>query len=150
MYWFLSVLAAFDENGIDIKIKGAVAEIHFIITGPLTHIGVQNCAEDPSNLCVTEDVYVPSSNNRRNRRQTDVVNHDFTEDVVLSDPEATKFTFSFWLYDDDVLLYEDARVVPIDTSGGGEFVFLSYLFMKVLFKLIIIIRNFITWIAYNW
>ena len=115
------MLAAFDENGIDIKIKGAVAEIHFIITGPLTNIRVQNCAEDSSKLCVTEDVKVPSSNNRRNRRQTDVVNHDFTEDVVLSDPEATKFTFSFWLYDDDVLLYEEARVVPVDTSGGGEF-----------------------------
>ena len=123
------MLAAFDKNGIDIKIKGAVAEIHFIITGPLTHIRVQNCAEDSSKLCVTEDVKVPPSNNRRNRRQTDVVNYDFMEDVVLSDPEATTFTFSFWLYDDDVLLYEEARVVPVDTSGGGEFQFFFLIYL---------------------
>ena len=82
---------------------------------------------------MTEDVKVPPSNNRRNRRQTDVVNHDFTEDVVLSDPEATKFTFSFWLFDDDVLLYEEARVVPVDTSGGGEFDNFTFWFLLTRF-----------------
>jgi hypothetical protein len=39
-------------------------------------------------------------------------------DVPLADPEETEFIFSFWMYDGDDLLYQDANTIHIDITGS--------------------------------
>ncbi|KAK2138441.1 hypothetical protein LSH36_3042g00000, partial [Paralvinella palmiformis] len=85
----------------EVTIKGDKAEISFHILGPLTHIKVENCVEGTEN-CVTETVMIPQKT--RIKRETVRTVYDFMATVGLVDSEAKRLLFSFWMYDDDVLL----------------------------------------------
>ena len=99
----------------EIKIRGDRAEIHFIISGQLTHIKVRNCVEDTDN-CVTAEVKVPDKT--RKRRQTTRVLYDFIAKVILVDPDAKHLIFSFWIYDGDMLLTHEPVDVYINNDKG--------------------------------
>ena len=99
----------------EITIKGDRAEIHFIISGKLTQIKVENCVEDTDN-CVTEDVRVPDK--RRKRRQTTRIFYDFVARVTLVDPDAKRLIFYFWIYDGDILLTSEPVDVNINNAKG--------------------------------
>ena len=97
----------------EIKIKDDQAEIHFIISGQLTHIKVENCVEDTDN-CVTENVTVP--NKRRKKRQATRILYDFIGTVTLVDPGAKHLMFDFWIYDGDILLTSEPTHLIINKN----------------------------------
>ncbi|KAK2138879.1 hypothetical protein LSH36_2276g00001, partial [Paralvinella palmiformis] len=99
----------------EITILEGRAEIHFIISGPLTHILEENCVMD-TNICDKATITVPTKQHLRSSQDTDV--HDFTTDVPLADPEATELLFSFWMYDGEHLLYQDDNNIIIELTGS--------------------------------
>ncbi|KAK2138988.1 hypothetical protein LSH36_2155g00004 [Paralvinella palmiformis] len=78
----------------EITILEGRAEIHFIISGPLTHILEENCVMI-TNICDKATIAVPTKQHLRSSQYTDV--HDFTTYVPLADPEAIEILFSFWI-----------------------------------------------------
>ncbi|KAK2139251.1 hypothetical protein LSH36_1916g00011 [Paralvinella palmiformis] len=90
------------------------AESHFIISGSLTQILEENCFKDIA-ICHKANITVPTNQYLRSTQVPDI--YDFTVDVPLADPEETEFIFSFWMYDGDDLLYQDANTIPIDITG---------------------------------
>ena len=114
---FLSVKAVFSSDP-EIAILEGKAQIHFIISGPLTHIIEENCVQDTS-ICDTANITVP--NNLRIRQTQNIEIHDFTAEVPLADVEDKQFIFSFWMYDGEDMLYSEAAVEPFDVSGGNYF-----------------------------
>ena len=97
----------------EITILHETANIHFIISGTLTHIVEENCVTD-TDVCAKFNISVPS--NRQNWLLADTIIHDFYAEVPLADTEATRFVFSFWMYDGEDVLYSD--VVFLDTGHG--------------------------------
>jgi len=98
----------------EVRIKGDKAEISFHISGPLTHIKVENCVEETKN-CVTEIVKVPQKT--RITRETVRTVYNFMTTVALVDSKAKRLLFSFWMYDDDVLLTSRPTVVKINKGN---------------------------------
>jgi len=90
-----------------VKIIGNKARIHFLVTGPLTHLKVKNCIYGTT-ACTTENVQL--SRPRRKRAISKDV-HDFKEDLYLVNPNASAWSFSFWMYQGDTLLTPKPHVV---------------------------------------
>ncbi|KAK2140671.1 hypothetical protein LSH36_1280g00089 [Paralvinella palmiformis] len=98
------------SGGPYININNDKAIIHFIVSGPLTHINVENCVEG-TKVCVRENVTIPQKT--RTIRQTSTIIHDFMAEVTLSDPKAKRLLFLFWIYDDDIVLYSEPTKVKV-------------------------------------
>ncbi|KAK2139157.1 hypothetical protein LSH36_1988g00000, partial [Paralvinella palmiformis] len=109
----IAVLARFSQDP-EVRIRRDKAEITFHISGPLTHIKVENCVEETEN-CATEIVKVPQKT-RTKRETVNIYRYDFMATVVLVDSKAKRLSFSFWLYDGDVLLVSHPTVVKINKS----------------------------------
>ncbi|KAK2140210.1 hypothetical protein LSH36_1437g00009, partial [Paralvinella palmiformis] len=112
----ITALARFRQDP-DVRIDEDKAEISFHISGPLTHIKVENCVEGTEN-CVTETVKVPQKT--RITRETVRTVYDFMATVALVDSKAKRLLFSFWMYDGDVLLTSHPTVVKIN-KGEWKF-----------------------------
>ena len=110
----LSVKANFIHDP-KITILDDTAKIHFLISGPLTHIIEENCVTDTA-LCTNYNINIPNDNHIWLVQNT--IRHDFYEDVPLADSEASQFVFSFWMYDGDDLLYSVPDVIHVDIGGG--------------------------------
>ncbi|KAK2138593.1 hypothetical protein LSH36_2762g00000, partial [Paralvinella palmiformis] len=123
----------------EVTIKGDKAEIRFHISGPLTHIKVENCVEGTEN-CVTEIVKVP----QKTRITREIVRtvYDFMTTVALVDSKVKCLLFSFWMYDGDVLLTSHPTVVKINKDNIT--VIIASIF-GILFVIIIIIIPIILW-----
>ncbi|KAK2139239.1 hypothetical protein LSH36_1917g00019, partial [Paralvinella palmiformis] len=114
-------------------------EISFHISGPLTHIKVENCVEGTEN-CVTETVKVPHE--ARTKRETVRTVYDFMTTVALVDSKVKRLLFSFWMYDGDVLLMSHLTVVNINKDNIT--VIIAPLF-GIIFAIIIIIIPIMLW-----
>ena len=112
----IAELARFTHDP-EVRIKAEKAEISFHISGPLTHIKVENCVQGTEN-CVTETVMVPQKT--RIKRETVMTVYDFMATVGLVDSKAKHLLFSFWMYDGDVLLMSQPTLVKIN-KGKWEF-----------------------------
>ncbi|KAK2142095.1 hypothetical protein LSH36_997g02077 [Paralvinella palmiformis] len=102
----------------EITLLENTAEIHILISGPLTHILEQNCVKD-TDICDTANITVPSDNKHILASQHSEIS-DFTVEVTLADAKASEFKFCFWMYDGDDLLYEEpnTKIVKADRALG--------------------------------
>ena len=75
----LSAKAFFTTNP-EIAIHEGSAEIHFIISGHLTHILEENCVKDTT-VCDKAIITIPTKHTRSSRG---LVVHDFTANVPFS------------------------------------------------------------------
>ena len=91
----------------DISLKNNKAEIHFIISGPLTHVKVKNCV-DGTEECVTENVLVPQK----------IMKYDFITELALAAPKAKRWLFLFWIYDDDVALNSEPIEIVVTKASS--------------------------------
>jgi len=98
----------------DITIVGDVAEIHFMIAGPLTHITEQNCVES-TNICAKTNITLPSYQYSKSLVKNEVT--DFIQEVPLADPKASRFVFSFWMYDGEDQL-NSLIIITEETKGN--------------------------------
>ncbi|KAK2139267.1 hypothetical protein LSH36_1899g00000, partial [Paralvinella palmiformis] len=112
---FIFLVKAVFTKDPEITIAEGRAEIHFIISGPLTHILEENCVKDTA-ICDKVNITVPTKKHIRPSQGTVV--HDFIVDVPLADSEETEFIFSFWMYDGGEMLYQDANIIPVDITGS--------------------------------
>ena len=104
------VLARLKENP-KVEIKDDKAEMYIIITGPLTYIRIENCAEG-TQTCVTENVSVAQN------EKDEVPTYDVTTEVTLADPAAKSWTFSIWLYYGDFILTSEPNKIHINRNDG--------------------------------
>ena len=84
----------------EIAILHETANIHFIISGPLTHIVEENSVTD-NDVCSKFNISVPS--NRQNWLLADTIIRDFSAEVPLADKD---------------LLH--SNVIFLDTGHGRE------------------------------
>ena len=70
----------------EITLLDNTAEIHFLISGPLTHIIEQNCVKD-TNICDEANITVPNDSKHIWPLRQCVI-FDFTVEVILADAEA--------------------------------------------------------------
>ncbi|KAK2142341.1 hypothetical protein LSH36_968g00017 [Paralvinella palmiformis] len=108
------VKAVFTKDPV-ISIVESKAEIHFIIYGSLSHILEENCVMD-TNICNKANITVPTKQHLRSSYDADV--HDFSVNVPLADSNFTEFIFSFWMYDGEYMLYQDAHSIVVDITGS--------------------------------
>ena len=54
----------------------------------------------------------------RRKRQTSRIFYDFVTEVALANPRAKSWLFSFWIYDDDVVLYTQPTTVRVKSGRG--------------------------------
>ena len=99
----------------EISIIDNTAEIHFMISGPLTHILEENCVID-TNICIQSNIRVPQGSEVWLPHRS-VIN-DFTVEVPLADDESNTFMFSFWMYDGADLLDSKATAIPVGKDKG--------------------------------
>ena len=99
----------------EVRILDNTAEIHFMISGPLTHILEANCVID-TNICIQSNISVPNISDIWLSHWS-VINH-FTVEVPLADDESSKFLFSFWMYDGADLLDSKATAFPVRKDEG--------------------------------
>ena len=88
-----SAMAEFNTDPKIVILEGR-AEIHFLISGPLTHIIEENCVIDTT-LCVDFNTSIPNYN--QIRLMVHSLTHDFLIKVPLADSGASQFVFYFWL-----------------------------------------------------
>ncbi|KAK2140400.1 hypothetical protein LSH36_1367g00001 [Paralvinella palmiformis] len=111
---FSTLVKAVFTKDPEISIVEGRAEIHFIISGSLSHILEENCVMD-TNICNKANITVPTKQHLKSSYDPDV--HDFSVNVPLADSKFTEFIFSFWMYDGEYMLYQDAHSIVVDITG---------------------------------
>ena len=99
----------------EITISEGMAQIHFVISGPLTHFIEENCVKG-TDICAKANITVPNNEMIREIRGTD--EYDFITEVPLAEPEATEFMFSFWMFDRGDQLNSEACIINIAETKG--------------------------------
>ncbi|KAK2139411.1 hypothetical protein LSH36_1806g00000 [Paralvinella palmiformis] len=133
---FRTLVKAVFTKDPDIIILEGRADIHFIISGSLTHILEENCVKDTI-ICDKANITVPAKQHLKLSQGTEV--HDFTVDVPLADSEATEFIFSFWMYDGNDLLYQEANTIPVDITGTNIGVIVGVIIAVILSIAVVVI-----------
>ncbi|KAK2142337.1 hypothetical protein LSH36_968g00018 [Paralvinella palmiformis] len=138
---FKTLVKAVFTKDPDIIILEGRADIHFIISGSLTHILEENCVKDTI-VCDKTNITVPTNRHMKLSQDSDL--HDFTVDVPLADLEATEFIFSFWMYDGEYMLYQDANTIPVDITGSNIGVIVGVV-IAVILSIAVVVIFIILW-----